>query len=86
MKAAPFPGSLRTVSEPFIRRAISAQRLSPRPGVITESSSFVTGPSTDNQVGRDIIIGRSGVEAINGITNATELGDAVAGVLKLEPS
>ena len=47
-------------------------------------TDIVTGPSTDNQVGRDIINQRTSVEAINGITNATELGDAVAKVLQLE--
>jgi hypothetical protein len=38
----------------------------------------VTGPSTDNQVGRDIIRERTGVPAINAVTDAVELGDAVA--------
>jgi len=45
---------------------------------------LVTGPATDNEVGRDIIKQRKGVDAINGITNATELGDAVAAILQLE--
>ena len=49
-------------------------------------TDIVTGPATDNAVGRDIIKERSQVEAINGITNATELGDAVARVLKLDKS
>ena len=48
------------------------------------STDIVTGPSTDNQVGCDIIRARTGVQAINGITNASELGDAVAAILKLE--
>jgi hypothetical protein len=39
---------------------------------------FVTGPATDNQVGRDIIKGRLGVPAINAVTDGGELGDAVA--------
>jgi hypothetical protein len=38
----------------------------------------VTGPSTDNQVGRDIIRDRTGVPAINAVTDAVELGDEVA--------
>jgi hypothetical protein len=49
-------------------------------------TDIVTGPSTDNEVGRSIIKERAEVKAINGITNATELGDAVASVLKLEQS
>jgi hypothetical protein len=49
-------------------------------------TDIVTGPSTDNEVGRSIIRDRAGVTAINGITNATELGDAVAEVLQLEQS
>ena len=49
-------------------------------------TDIVTGPATDNAVGRDIIKERSQVEAINGITNETELGDAVARVLKLDKS
>ncbi len=48
------------------------------------TTNIVTGPATDNEVGRKIIKERKGVDAINGITNATELGDAVAAVLKLE--
>ena len=50
------------------------------------ATDLVTGPATDNDVGRDIIKKRTKVQAINGITNANELGDAVAGVLKLEQS
>ena len=38
----------------------------------------VTGPATDNQVGRDIIRERTGVAAINAVTDAAELGNAVA--------
>jgi hypothetical protein len=49
-------------------------------------TDLVTGPATDNEVGRDIIKNRSNVAAINGITNATELGDAVAGILELDQS
>jgi hypothetical protein len=47
---------------------------------------LVTGPATDNQVGRDIVNNRLGLIAINAITHATELGDAVAGMLQLEQS
>ena len=49
-------------------------------------TDLVTGPSTDNEVGRDIIKDRLNVVAINAITNGVELGDAVADVLKLERS
>ncbi|MCP4000683.1 MAG: molybdopterin-guanine dinucleotide biosynthesis protein B [Gammaproteobacteria bacterium] len=49
-------------------------------------TDLVTGPATDNEVGCDIIKKRSNVPAINGITNATELGDVVAGILKLDKS
>lgn len=38
----------------------------------------VTGPATDNQVGRDIIAERSGVLAVNAVTDAAELGNVVA--------
>jgi hypothetical protein len=41
----------------------------------------VTGPATDNQVGRDIIRERLNVPAFNAITEAVELGDAVAKAL-----
>lgn len=47
-------------------------------------TDLVTGPSTDNAVGRDIIKNRLNVNAVNAITNAVELGDAVADILKLE--
>jgi hypothetical protein len=49
-------------------------------------TDLVTGPATDNEVGCDIIKTRLNVDAINAITNAVELGDAVADVLKLERS
>lgn len=48
--------------------------------------SLITGPATDNNVGRDIVEQRLGLQAINAITNATELGDAVADMLNLEAS
>jgi hypothetical protein len=38
----------------------------------------VTGPATDNEVGRDIIRGRLGLPAINAVTDGGELGDEVA--------
>ncbi len=38
----------------------------------------VTGPATDNQVGRDIIPQTTGVAAINAVTDAADLGNAVA--------
>ncbi len=37
----------------------------------------VTGPSTDNQVGVDIIMNQMGVSAFNAITNGAALGDRV---------
>ena len=47
---------------------------------------LITGPATDNEVGRNIIKQRLSVPGINAITNAVELGDAVAEVLNLEKS
>lgn len=47
------------------------------------SCDLVTGPATDNKVGRDIVESRLGLQAINAITNANELGDAVAAKLQL---
>jgi hypothetical protein len=44
---------------------------------------IVTGPATDNVVGREIINDRLGVMAINAVTDGSELGDAVAAGLKL---
>ncbi|TDJ45565.1 MAG: hypothetical protein E2O50_01330 [Gammaproteobacteria bacterium] len=48
-------------------------------------ADLVTGPATDNEVGCTIIKDRLKVKAINAITNAVELGDEVADILKLEP-
>jgi hypothetical protein len=45
---------------------------------------LITGPSTDNQVGRTIIEERLGLSGINAITNATDLGDAVAAMIGLQ--
>ncbi|MBT8423231.1 MAG: hypothetical protein HKN56_10900 [Gammaproteobacteria bacterium] len=44
---------------------------------------LVTGPATDNQVGRNIITERLGIQGINAITNASDLGDAVADIIGL---
>lgn len=43
----------------------------------------VTGPATDNVVGRQIIADRLGVAAINAVTDGAALGDAVANSLGL---
>ena len=48
------------------------------------ATDLVTGPSTDNQVGRNIILQRLEINAINAITNGADLGDAVTEVLGLE--
>jgi hypothetical protein len=45
---------------------------------------LVTGPATDNQVGRDIIDARLGVKGINAITHASDLGDEVAEIIGLQ--
>jgi hypothetical protein len=47
-------------------------------------ADLVTGPATDNEVGRDIIKNRLNIQAINAIANSAELGDAVAKILQLE--
>jgi hypothetical protein len=39
--------------------------------------TIVTGPATDNDVGKDIIVQRMGVKAINAVTDSMQLGDAV---------
>jgi hypothetical protein len=39
--------------------------------------AIVTGPATDNDVGKDIITQRMGVRAINAVTDSMQLGDAV---------
>lgn len=46
----------------------------------------VTGPATDNDVGRDIIEQRMGVRAINAVTDALGIGDFVCGKLGLRLS
>lgn len=45
---------------------------------------LVTGPATDNEVGRNIIRDRLGVSGINAITHGADLGDAVAKFIGLE--
>jgi hypothetical protein len=47
---------------------------------------LVTGPATDNEVGRDIIRQRLNINAFNAITNGADLGDAVVEILQLEKS
>jgi hypothetical protein len=37
----------------------------------------VTGPATDNDVGKEIIVQRMGVKAINAVTESMQIGDAV---------
>jgi hypothetical protein len=44
----------------------------------------VTGPATDNLVGKDIIEQRMGVRAINAVTDSIELGDTVAAMVGLK--
>ena len=43
----------------------------------------VTGPATDNLVGKELIADRLGIPAVNAITDGVELGDTVARVLGL---
>jgi len=43
----------------------------------------VTGPATDNAVGKEIIAERLAIDAINAITHGAELGDAVAATIGL---
>jgi hypothetical protein len=44
----------------------------------------VTGPATDNLVGKEIIVNRLELPAVNAVTDGAELGDVVASVLGLE--
>ena len=46
-------------------------------------TSVVTGPATDNQVGKTLINTRLNVPAWNALTDSTELGDEVINILKL---
>jgi hypothetical protein len=43
----------------------------------------VTGPATDNLVGKEIIVERLGIPAVNAITHGAELGDVVSEVVGL---
>lgn len=43
----------------------------------------VTGPATDNLVGKELITNQFGIPAVNAVTQGVELGDVVAGVLDL---
>jgi hypothetical protein len=43
----------------------------------------ITGPATDNLVGKEIIVERLGMPAVNAITHGAELGDVVSEVLGL---
>jgi hypothetical protein len=45
---------------------------------------LVTGPATDNRVGKDLIQERLGVQAINALTDGVAFGDAVQTVLGLK--
>jgi hypothetical protein len=47
---------------------------------------MVTGPSTDNQVGIEIIEQQMGVAACNAITDGAGLGDAVMAAIGLSPA
>lgn len=49
-------------------------------------AQLLSGPATDNQVGRDIIERRMGLPAVNAITHAAELGDAVVQITGLTKS
>jgi hypothetical protein len=44
---------------------------------------IVTGPATDNRVGKDLVVERMGIHAINALTDGSALGDAVAELLGL---
>jgi hypothetical protein len=48
--------------------------------------SVVTGPSTDNAVGVNIIRDQMGVPAFNAMTSGAALGDCVIDSLKLSPA
>jgi hypothetical protein len=44
---------------------------------------IVTGPATDNLIGKDLIIEKFGIPAVNAVTDGVELGDVVADILGL---
>jgi hypothetical protein len=45
---------------------------------------IVTGPATDNLIGKELIIEKFGIPAVNAVTHGVELGDVVADVLDLK--
>ena len=52
-------------------------------GYVTSTAS-ITGPATDNDVGKDIIVQRMGVKAINAVTESMQIGDEVTRHLGLK--
>ena len=46
----------------------------------------VTGPATDNLIGKDIIVEKFGIPAVNAVTDGVQLGDVVADILGLGKS
>jgi hypothetical protein len=46
----------------------------------------VTGPATDNLIGKDIIVEKFGIPAVNAVTHGVQLGDVVADILGLGKS
>jgi len=46
----------------------------------------VTGPATDNLIGKELIVEKFGIPAVNAVTHGVELGDVVADVLNLGKS
>jgi hypothetical protein len=47
---------------------------------------IVTGPATDNLIGKELIVEKFGIPAVNAITHGVELGDVVADLLDLRKS
>ncbi len=45
---------------------------------------IVTGPATDNLIGKELIVEKFGIPAVNAVTHGVELGDVVADVLDLK--
>ncbi len=52
----------------------------------TIEPGVVTGPATDNSIGKEIIVDQLDVPAVNAVTHGAELGDTVATALGLEIS
>lgn len=46
----------------------------------------VTGPATDNLIGKEIIVEKFGIPAVNAVTHGVQLGDVVADILGLGKS